>query len=381
MKTKIALPAFALAALLFLGLPLASSSAYVAVSIGIAPPPIPIYQQPLCPAPGYIWTPGYWAYGDYGYYWAPGVWVAPPSVGLLWTPGYWGYGGGTYVFHQGYWGPSVGFYGGINYGYGYYGSGYYGGEWVGSTFRYNTAVSRVNTNLIHNTYVNRQIVGNAKGSRAGFNGPGGVQAAPNEKELAAEKADHVPPTSAQQSRLEGAKNDPALRARNDKEAPKAAAVKTFESKHRPEVAGTAAAAKSERATAKSGAAGRTRAEKEANASRQTPAERADQRATSKTVAHSRSSARTAQSKEVAASHAHRRTTEAWHHESHQAMSATHAVHHAPTATHRTQVATHRSQAVAHRSQVTRTRPVTSAHERSSTAQNGRKGKKKHGSNG
>ena len=34
MKTKIGIPAFALATLLFLGMPLASSSGYVAVSVG-----------------------------------------------------------------------------------------------------------------------------------------------------------------------------------------------------------------------------------------------------------------------------------------------------------------------------------------------------------
>ena len=120
MKNKLSI--FALAALLFAGLPLASSSAYVAVSVGFAPPPIPVYEQPLCPGAGYIWTPGYWSYGPYGYYWVPGVWVIAPRIGYLWTPGYWGFGNGSYVFHQGYWGPHVGFYGGINYGYGYVGS-------------------------------------------------------------------------------------------------------------------------------------------------------------------------------------------------------------------------------------------------------------------
>src|SRR6267142_2172711 len=27
------------------------------------PPPLPDYEQPLCPEPGYLWTPGYWGYG------------------------------------------------------------------------------------------------------------------------------------------------------------------------------------------------------------------------------------------------------------------------------------------------------------------------------
>ena len=101
----------------FLALPFASF-AQVNISVGIAPPALPVYEQPACPAAGYIWTPGYWAW-DQDYYWVPGVWVPPPRVGLLWTPAWWGWNNGAYVFNQGYWGPRVGFYGGINYGWGY----------------------------------------------------------------------------------------------------------------------------------------------------------------------------------------------------------------------------------------------------------------------
>ena len=155
MKTKVS--TVALAAVLFVGLSLTSSFAQVGISIGIAPPPIPIYQQPYAPGAGYIWTPGYWAY-DSGYYWVPGAWILPPRIGFLWTPGYWAYNGSNYFFNNGYWGPTVGFYGGVNYGYGYGGHGYYGGRWVGNSFRYNRAVTRVNTSVIHNTYVNRQVV-------------------------------------------------------------------------------------------------------------------------------------------------------------------------------------------------------------------------------
>ncbi len=68
-----------------------AAHARVFVSIGIAPPEIPIYTQPDIPGDGYIWTPGYWAYGDDGYYWVDGAWVLPPYQGALWTPGYWGY--------------------------------------------------------------------------------------------------------------------------------------------------------------------------------------------------------------------------------------------------------------------------------------------------
>jgi len=67
--------------LLFIALPFASSWAQVGVSINIAPPVLPVVEQPLCPVEGYLWTPGYWAYSDVGYYWAPGAWVEPPEVG------------------------------------------------------------------------------------------------------------------------------------------------------------------------------------------------------------------------------------------------------------------------------------------------------------
>jgi hypothetical protein len=34
------------------------------IAVDIAPPPLPVYDQPPIPAPGYIWTPGYWAWND-----------------------------------------------------------------------------------------------------------------------------------------------------------------------------------------------------------------------------------------------------------------------------------------------------------------------------
>jgi hypothetical protein len=101
------------------------------------PPPLPDYDQPPPPDDGYLWTPGYWAFGPGGYYWVPGTWVQPPRIGVLWTPGYWGLVGAVYVFHAGYWGPHVGFYGGVHYGFGYTGEGYAGGRWVGNSFAYN----------------------------------------------------------------------------------------------------------------------------------------------------------------------------------------------------------------------------------------------------
>ena len=127
----------------------------------IAPPELPVYEQPICPGDGYLWTPGYWAYGDDDYYWVPGTWVLAPEVGFLWTPGYWGWGDGGYVFYDGYWGPQVGFYGGINYGFGYFGHGYEGGRWDHDHFFYNRSVTNVNVTVIHNVYnttvVNRSV--------------------------------------------------------------------------------------------------------------------------------------------------------------------------------------------------------------------------------
>jgi hypothetical protein len=93
------------------------------------PPPLPEYQQPPCPEPNYLWTPGYWSYAQVGYYWVPGVWVAAPYTGALWTPGYWNYDAGRYGWHRGSWGRYIGYYGGVNYGNGYVGRGYYGGYW------------------------------------------------------------------------------------------------------------------------------------------------------------------------------------------------------------------------------------------------------------
>src|ERR1700733_12877059 len=78
----------------------------VGVSITVAPPELPVYVQPPCPEAGWMWSPGYWAWGPDGYYWVPGVWVAPPEVGFYWTPGYWGFNDGIYLWYPGYWGPN-----------------------------------------------------------------------------------------------------------------------------------------------------------------------------------------------------------------------------------------------------------------------------------
>src|SRR5579864_6779148 len=166
----------------------ATSFGQVFVSVRIGPPALPVYAQPICPGPGYLWTPGYWAWNDDdGYYWVPGTWVVAP-VGMLWTPGYWGWGGGVYLWHAGYWGPHVGFYGGINYGFGYTGVGFYGGEWRGGGFYYNRSVTNVSVTNVTNVY-NRTVVVNE--NHVAFNGGnGGVMARPSPREEAYAREPH-----------------------------------------------------------------------------------------------------------------------------------------------------------------------------------------------
>jgi hypothetical protein len=159
------------------------------------PPALPDYDQPPSPGDGDLWTPGYWNYASAGYYWVPGVWVQAPYQGALWTPGYWGWTGGRYGFFRGYWGPHIGFYGGVNYGFGYVGTGYQGGYWNGNNFFYNRAVNNINVTVIHNVYNRTVIVNNTV--RISYNGPGGVQVRPRPAELAALREPHAPPMRAQ----------------------------------------------------------------------------------------------------------------------------------------------------------------------------------------
>ena len=170
----------------------------IGISVRIGPPALPVYQQPICPGLGYLWTPGYWAWSDDdGYYWVPGTWVEAPEPGLLWTPGYWGWNDGAYAWNGGYWGSQIGFYGGINYGFGYGGNGFYGGEWRGGTFFYNTAVMNVNTTVIRNVYVNRTVIVNSSSHVAFNGGRGGVAARPTPEQESYAHERHTPPVAAQ----------------------------------------------------------------------------------------------------------------------------------------------------------------------------------------
>ena len=189
-------------------------AAETAAQVTEAPPPLPTYEQPACPGDGYLWTPGYWAYGPGGYYWVPGTWVMPPRVGLLWTPGYWAFVGGVYAWHVGYWGPHVGFYGGVNYGFGYTGVGFAGGRWVGNSFAYNRAVANINVTVVHNTYHETVINNVTVVNRVSYNGgAGGLTSVPNAHERMVAMESHVPPTTLQHQHIEEAARNPGMFAR------------------------------------------------------------------------------------------------------------------------------------------------------------------------
>ncbi|MGH8182430.1 MAG: hypothetical protein ACREPH_02075 [Rhodanobacteraceae bacterium] len=194
----------------------------IGVSVGIPPPALPVYVQPIAPAAGYIWTPGYWAWdpGYGGYYWVPGTWVMPPQVGLLWTPGWWGWSDGFYRWHGGYWGMHVGFYGGVNYGFGYFGTGYVGGDWRGRQFFYNRAVSNVNVTNIRNVYVNKTVINNVTVNRVSYNGGrGGIAARPTAVQRSYVNQRRFQPTSLQTRQRETAMRDPAQRFKTNQGRP------------------------------------------------------------------------------------------------------------------------------------------------------------------
>jgi len=197
-------------------------SPQLGIYVSYGPPPIPIYDQPICPGDDYIWVPGYWAWDGYEYYWVPGTWVMAPEIGFFWTPGYWEWIGTAFFFHEGYWGPHVGWYGGINYGFGYYGHGYEGGHWDHGHFFYNRAVNHVDVNIrnVYNTPISRENM-----SRVSYNGgQGGINERPNPEEQRYSRERHVPPTQAQSQHVEAARGNRELQAPVNQGRPPVAAT-------------------------------------------------------------------------------------------------------------------------------------------------------------
>jgi hypothetical protein len=200
--------------------------AQAAVSINIAPPPLLAYVQPPVPGDGYIWTPGYWSWSalDADYYWVPGTWVLAPNEGDLWTPGYWAFENAGYFWHIGYWGSRVGFYGGVNYGYGYSGTGYQGGRWNHGAFQYNRALSNVNTRIVHNVY-GTSTVGQQSLNRVSFNGGvNGLTARPTGSQRQLQSAEHAGPSADQVAHETAARALPTQRAHGPPDVPQVAAT-------------------------------------------------------------------------------------------------------------------------------------------------------------
>jgi hypothetical protein len=201
----------------------AAAQIAVGLSVQIAPPLLPVYVQPAMPEVGYMWTPGYWAYGTVGYYWVPGTWIQPPLVGVLWTPPYWGWANGGYLFHGGYWGPQVGFYGGVNYGYGYGGSGYQGGRWDGGHFAYNQSANNFGSVHVANAY-SAPLTGSNHSNTSFVGGANGLKAEPTAQERSAETERHTPATAEQTSHVTASARDPALAASHNNGHPALAAT-------------------------------------------------------------------------------------------------------------------------------------------------------------
>ena len=198
----------------------------ISVTVDVAPPPLPIYEQPPIPGDGYFWVPGYWAWdqAQADYYWVPATWALAPEPDLLWTPGYWDWRDGFYVFNQGYWAPQVGFYGGINYCYGYTGRGYEGGRWEHGAFFYNRAVNNVTNVNIKNVYEQAIVVNNTTNNVSYNGGKGGTEARPTPQEQAAAKERHIEATALQKQHAEAASKNRSLFLKDNHGEPAVAAT-------------------------------------------------------------------------------------------------------------------------------------------------------------
>jgi hypothetical protein len=124
-------------------------------------------------------------------------------VGVLWTPGYWGWGNGVYLWHAGYWGPHIGFYGGVNYGFGYFGAGYEGGYWRDRHFYYNRTVNNVTITNVH--IYNKAVINNLTVNRISYNGGrGGINSRPTREQEMWGREHHFEATNMQRDHERGA---------------------------------------------------------------------------------------------------------------------------------------------------------------------------------
>lgn len=183
------------------------AGAQITLTVTLEPPLLPAYAQPALPEDGMLWAPGYWEYGADGYYWVPGTWVQPPAAGLLWTPGYWRWNDGSYVWSDGYWDREVGYYGGVNYGYGYVGNGYQGGYWSSGRFYYNRSINNLGHSGVRNVYT-RAVTGAPRGAHVSYNGgAAGTRAHPSPTQVSHANGAHEGGTAAQSAHRDAAAHD------------------------------------------------------------------------------------------------------------------------------------------------------------------------------
>jgi hypothetical protein len=139
----------------------------------------------------------------------PGTWVLPPNTGDLWTPGYWAFENTGFRWHIGYWGRTVGYYGGLNYGYGYSGRGYQGGRWNQGHYR-------------RDFHESARRPGNSQVSFIG--GQGGWPSRPPNPDLHPRPNEHSAPSDAQMMHEYAAVTRPTQRATGSRERPLVAAT-------------------------------------------------------------------------------------------------------------------------------------------------------------
>ena len=134
--------------------------------------------------------------------------------------------GGTasMLWNAGYWGPHIGFYGGVNYGFGYGGIGYEGGRWDNGVFAYNRTVNNFGGVTITNVYEKTVIV-DPNATRVSFNGgSGGTTVRPTPEQEAAAHEQHVAAIPAQLQHERTASANKALLASENHGQPTIAAT-------------------------------------------------------------------------------------------------------------------------------------------------------------
>ena len=125
----------------------------------------------------------------------------------------------------GYWGPHIGFYGGVDYGFGYDGIGYEGGYWKDGSFFYNSAVNNLTNVAVTNVYSKPVAIDRTR--NASFNGGmDGTTAKATPEQLAAQWEHHIAATPEQTRHAEAASKDPALSLSRNHGHPAVAATAT-----------------------------------------------------------------------------------------------------------------------------------------------------------